>query len=343
MASRPTISDLARAAGVSVATVDRVLNGRHKVREETARRVYEAANAIGYHSIGLIRQRVFEDLPQYRLGFSLQRPSQAFYQNFAREIEIACNACTTARIVPQVDFINAQTPAAMTEMLRQLSARNQALAVVAPDYPATTAMVEELKDRGLPLFCLLSDFAMDVRQGYIGLNNMKVGRTAAWMIAKGAKRPGKVAIFVGSHRFHGHELREMGFRSFFREKGQDFEVLDTLVNLDTSEITHEATANLLAQHPDLVGLYVAGGGMEGAISAIREEGYAGRIQLIVNELTPESKAGLADDVVTMAINTPLPALCRELVSLMVTAIEKGGNAVPGQTFLPFDILLPENI
>jgi LacI family transcriptional regulator len=152
-----------------------------------------------------------------------------------------------------------------------------------------------------------------------------------------------VAIFVGSHRFHGHELREMGFRSFFREKGEGFEVLDTLVNLDTSEITHEATANLLAQHPDLVGLYVAGGGMEGAISAIREEGLGGKIQLIVNELTPESKAGLADDVVTMAISTPLPTLCRELVSLMVTAIEKGDAAVPGQTFLPFDIFLPENI
>ena len=107
MASRPTITDLAKAAGVSVATVDRVLNGRHKVREETARRVYDAANTIGYHAIGLIRQRVFEDLPQYRLGFSFQRPGQAFYQNFAREIEIACNACTTARIVPQVDFISA--------------------------------------------------------------------------------------------------------------------------------------------------------------------------------------------------------------------------------------------
>lgn len=343
MASRPTIADLARAAGVSVATVDRVLNGRHRVREETARRVYDAANAIGYHAIGLLRQRVFEDLPQYRLGFCFQRPGQAFYQNFAREVEAACNAFTAARIVPQIDFIPTQTPAAMAEMLRGLSLRNQALAVVAPDYPGTTTMVEDLKNRGIPVFCLLSDFAIDVRQGYIGLNNLKVGRTAAWMIARGAKRPGKVAIFVGSHRFHGHELREIGFRSFFREKGPGFEVLDTLVNLDTSEITHEATANLLAQHPDLVGLYVAGGGMEGAISAVREEGFAGRIQLVVNELTAESRAGLAEDVATMVIHTPLPALCRELVALMVAAIEKGDGAVAGQTFLPFDVFTPENI
>lgn len=64
MSGRPTITDLAKAAGVSVATVDRVLNGRHKVREETARRVYDAAKSIGYHAVSLLRQRVFEDLPQ---------------------------------------------------------------------------------------------------------------------------------------------------------------------------------------------------------------------------------------------------------------------------------------
>ena len=48
------------------------------MREETARRVYDAANAIGYHAAGLIRQRLLQDLPQYRLGFILQRPNQAF-------------------------------------------------------------------------------------------------------------------------------------------------------------------------------------------------------------------------------------------------------------------------
>lgn len=77
MTKRPTIADLARASGVSVATVDRVLNGRHPVREETARRVYDAAKTIGYHAVGLLRQRVFEDLPQYRLGFLLQKPEQS--------------------------------------------------------------------------------------------------------------------------------------------------------------------------------------------------------------------------------------------------------------------------
>lgn len=343
MSNRPTIADLARAAGVSVATVDRVLNGRHPVREETARRVYDAAKGIGYHAVGLLRQRVFEDLPQYRLGFLLQKPQQAFYQIVAKEMENAALALSTVRAMPQVEFVANSTPTGITEKLRAMAARNQAIALVAPDYPAVTAVVEELKERGVPVFSLLSDFAAGVREGYVGLNNHKVGRTAAWMIAKAAKRPGKVAAFVGSHRFLGHELREIGFRSYFREHAPDFEVLDTMVNLDTAEITHEATLNLLQRHPDLIGFYVCGGGMEGAISAIREEKLEGKLIAVVNELTPESRAALADDVVTLAISTPTAALARETISLMIQAIDKGPTGAPGQTFLPFDLFTPENI
>lgn len=343
MSSRPTIADLARAAGVSVATVDRVLNGRHPVREETARRVYDAAKGIGYHAVGLLRQRVFEDLPQYRLGFLLQKPQQSFYQAVAKEIENAALALSNVRALPQIEFVANSTPTGITEKLKAMAARNQAIALVAPDYPAVTAVVEELKERGIPVFSLLSDFAAGVREGYIGLNNHKVGRTAAWMIAKAAKRPGKVAAFVGSHRFLGHELREIGFRSYFREHAPDFEVLDTMVNLDTAEITHEATLNLLQRHPDLTGFYVCGGGMEGAISAIREEKLEGKLIAVVNELTPESRSALSDDVVTLAISTPTAALARETINLMIQAIDKGPTGAPGQTFLPFDLSTPENI
>ncbi|MEY9773801.1 ABC-type sugar transport system substrate-binding protein [Sinorhizobium fredii] len=191
MSSRPTIADLARAAGVSVATVDRVLNGRHPVREETARRVYDAAKAIGYHAVGLLQQRVFEDLPQYRLGFLLQKPQQAFYQAVAKEMENAALALTNARVIPQIDFVANSTPAGITEKLKTMAARNQAIAFVAPDYPAVTATVEELRERGIPTFSLLSDFASGVREGYIGLNNQKVGRTAAWMIARRGQAAGQ--------------------------------------------------------------------------------------------------------------------------------------------------------
>lgn len=343
MARRPTISDLARQAGVSVATVDRVLNGRHPVREETARRVYDAASAIGYHAAGLIKQRLQQSLPLYRLGFLLQRRNQAFYQSFAREIANAAAGAQQFRVVPTVEFLESQTPGEVSAHLRDLGSRTRAVAVVAVDHPTITEAVVALKEQGVPVFSVLSDFAAGVRESYVGVDNRKAGRTAAWAIARMARKPGKVAILVGSHRFHGHEMREIGLRSYFREAAPDFEVLNTLVSLEEPSLAHEATLDLIHQHPDLAGLYVAGGGMEGVISALREENMAGRLVAICNELTAESRAALADNVMAMAIATPLAPLCRELIAIMARAIEKGSAGVQGQTFLPFDIFVPENI
>lgn len=343
MARRATIADVAKAAGVSVATVDRVLNARLPVREETSKRVYEGAISVGYHAAGLIRRRLYEDLPEVRLGFVLQKERQYFYQSFARNLETAVAGAPNIRGVPHIAFAADQTPTVLVAELRAMAARAEAVAMVAQDHPMITAEVEMLKARGIPVFALLSDFAGSVREGYVGLDNRKAGRTAAWMLAAAAKRPGKVAAFVGSHRFHGHELREAGFRSWFREHAPEFQVLDTMVNLETRQLTHEATLDLLKRHPDLAGFYVAGGGMEGAIAAIREEKLAGRVLIVCNELTPESRAALADGTVTMVIATPLANLCRDLVSLMVRAVREGMSDAPGQTFLPLEIYLPEMI
>ncbi len=343
MARRPTIKDLAEEAGVSVATVDRVLNGRHRVREETAMRVYEAANAIGYHATSLIRQRIRQDLPHYNLGFVLQKPRQHFYQTFAREIETAVTEAPGIRGTPHIDFAPSQKPADTVAKLHEMASRCHAIAMAGPDHPTLTAAVEELRARDIPVFSLLSDFAPGVREGYVGTNNRKVGRSVAWIISKTAKAPGKVAVFVGSHRFHGHEMREIGFRAYFREHAPQFEVVDTLVNLETRQITHEATLDLMQSHPDLVGFYVAGGGMEGAISALREENMQGKLAVVVNEKTPESLSALVDETITAVMSTPLPQLSRELVGLMVRAIEEGAADAPGQTFVPFEICISENI
>ena len=92
-----------------------------------------------------------------------------------------------------------------------------------------------------------------------------------------------------------------------------------MVNLEARRIAHEATLDLLQRFPDLAGFYVAGGGMEGAISALREEGMAGRMTVVCNELTPDSRAALADNIVTAVIATPIERLSRELVVQMAQA------------------------
>lgn len=343
MARRPTIKDLAREAGVSPATVDRVMNGRSTVREDTMRRVAEAAHRIGYHAQGLIDHQLDHSLPEVRLGFVLHKAKQEFYQNFAREIEGAVAARNDIRGHATVRYSPSQTPDDFVEGIRGLARKVDAVASSAVNHPALTRLVQELKAEGIPTFALLNDFAQGVRQNYLGLNNMKVGRIAAWMIATQVRDPGKLAVFVGGSRWHGHELRETGFRSYIREYAPSFQVLDTLVNLETRQVTYEATLDLLNRHPDLRGIYVAGGGMEGAFAALREVRSPGKVALVVNELTADSRSALSDRYVSMVICTPLAELCRDLVELMVQSVLKGAPNTVGQHFLEPQLYVPESV
>ncbi|MFT6660016.1 MAG: LacI family transcriptional regulator [Maritalea sp.] len=342
LSNRSTIKDVAIEAGVGTATVDRVLNGRGVVREETMRKVAEAAHRVGYHASTLIDQRLVTSVPEMTFGFVLHKGKQKFYQNFATEIEKAVAERRDIRGRAIIRFASSQSPDAFLKELSDIKTKVDAFASSAVNHQSITQEVRRLKRDGIPSFALLNDFAQGVRENYLGLNNMQVGRLSGWMTTTAVQNPGKLAVFVGGNRWHGHELRETGYRSYIRDSAPDFTVIDTLVNLETRQLTYEATLDLLERHRDLRGIYLAGGGMEGAIAALRESVAPRHVALVVNELTDDSRAALADGYVTMVISTPLRRLCRDMVEMMVNAVRNGSSEVAGQHFLQPDLFLPES-
>jgi LacI family transcriptional regulator len=162
-------------------------------------------------------------------------------------------------------------------------------------------------------------------------------------MSRTVRGPGKVAIFVGSHRFHGHELREIGYRSYLREAAPELAIIDTQLSLERPSLAHEAILELMALHADLRGIYLAGGGAEGAVAALREASSPGAVALVCNEITDITRAGLADGVVSAVLSTPIAALARETVAQMSAALTSPSATRPGQTFLPFEIYVSENI
>jgi len=343
MARRPTVTDLARQAGVSVATVDRVLNGRHAVRKDTAARVLRAAEALGYHATGLIGQRLREEVPARRLGFLLLQRTVPFYQALAAALVEATRAAGFIRGRPVIEFMETLSPATIVASMAEIGSRVDALAVVAVDHPHVSEAVVALRARGVPVFALLSDLTAEARAGSIGIDDRKAGRTAGWMIARLARPGGAIGVLVGSHRFLGHELREIGFRSYMREHAPDFRLLETAINLEDDRLAHEATLELLRRHRDLAGLFVAGGGVAGVIRAMREEAPDGHVAMVCSELTSETRAALIDGIAIMSIGTPVAALAARAVELMARAIDAVEPQPPVATLLPFEVWLAENI
>ncbi len=342
MPRRPTLHDLAQAAGVGVATVDRVLNGRPHVRAATVERVLAAAERIGYPTRRLVERQRDAARRRLRFGFVLHKASQEFYRSVAAELTAAVAARTDIRGQTEIRYSPSQAPGDFAAELRAMAETADVVATSAINHPEVTAAIRDLHAAGRPVIALLNDVASGLRQGYVGLDNMQVGRLAAWMITTRVRDPGKLCVFVGGNRWHGHILRETGFRSFLRERAPGFGMLDTVVNLETRQVSYEATIDLLARHPDLRGIYVAGGGMEGAIAALREARPPERIALVVNELTAESRRALTDGYVTMVIATPLAELGRALVETMIAAVEAGPGAHSAPRILTPQLYLPES-
>lgn len=337
---RITLQNVAERAGVGVATVDRVLNARAKVRERTAARVLAAAEELGFYARGSIRRRLEEMAPKKRLGFILQKQSKSFYRAMAEEITRAADDLRGIRAAVETIFVESLAPEGLREAILGTAERVDALAVVSVDHPFVTEAIQSCRDRGIPVFAMLSPLGAPGLAGYVGIDGRKAGRTAGWAMARLARRDAEIGILVGSHRYLGHEALEVGFRSYMREYRPEARLRDSLVYLDDKAVAYEAASALLHKCPGMTGLYNCGGGAAGVIKALEESGRAREVAFICHDSSPAAIAGLASGTVDLIVTTPLRPLAAQVTQAMESALL--GQVVDG-TLLDFRLLTPENL
>lgn len=337
---RPTIPDLAEAAGVSVATVNRVLSGAENVRLATRERVQQAAAEIGFYGLGSIQARVSAARPRLRFGILLLQPHRPFYRNIANAMEEAA-AATGAEVELRIEFLEDLSPQNVADRALALATDCHAICVTAAVHPVVTEALERIQSQGIPVFAFVSQISVTGQMSYIGLDNWKVGRTSAWTFANICKAPGKIGILMGNPRYRNQEMNETGFRSYFREHAPDFTLLEPISTFESAAVAQEMTEKLLSDHPDLAGLYISGGGISGALAALRSSGKAGRMVVVGYDLTEVTRAALLDGTMTLVISHPLARLARDAIDGMIRACANPGS---NQTSIaPFEIFTRENI
>ncbi|SCM76872.1 ABC-type sugar transport system, periplasmic component [uncultured Pleomorphomonas sp.] len=342
---RPTIADLALAANVSVSTVDRVLSGRHAVRKATAQQVLAAAERIGFYATGTIRHRLKQDRPARTFGFLLQQPRRTFYQILGKALKEATEASEAVQGRAIVEYRDDLSPEEVSENLLRLSRDADAIAVVTADHPKVTGAIDRLRSDGVPVVAVISELTAPAVAGYVGLDNWKVGGTAAWMISRLCRTPGKVGVYVGNHRYLCQDVCEIRFRAYFRENAPEFELLESRTTFEDPRFAYEMTLDLIQRTPDLVGLYVAGGGISGVMRALAEEGgeVAKRLVVVGRELTPETRSGLVDGTVDVILSHPQKMLAETTVNTLIEVTANKNRTDPLQRILPFDIYTNENV
>jgi len=341
---RPTIATVAQYAGLSVATVDRVLNARAPVTPATAEQVFQAAEKVGYFAARLIGQRIRERRPSYRFGILLLGTAQAFYGNVAAAITEAAQCHAGANLSIQFEYVFDRTPSAIVAQIEQLAVQCDGLAVVSFAHPSINASIAQIRAAGVPVIALLSDILETADEPYVGQDNHAVGRTMGWLMAHTCgTREGSVGVLLGGHRFLGHQARIDGLRSYLAEHAPGLRPLEALINLDNDDITEEATLDLLARHDDLRGLCVVGGGGDGIISALSQLPSRPSLCCILQESTELSRQALAQGLISLVIDSQPRLLAQALVDLLVELqTAPTFDPVRHRIHIPLQIVTSEN-
>ncbi len=336
---RARARDIAKRAGVSPATVDRVLNRRTGVRAATAQRVIEAAAALEY----LPRQALYEALrpTPMRLAFILPGGTNRYLRMLGDHISSENAAFAPFNAACRAHFVEGFDPEALARALRHHGQRADGVAFMALEHPLVREAVAAIAGK-VPVLTLISDLSQSQRTAYVGLDNRAAGRTAGLLIGRfvGA-RPGKIALIAGSRAYRAHEEREMGFLASV-EEFPHLTVVGLREGHDNAAQNYRQTRALLAQHPDIVALYNIGGGADGIGRALRETNRAQTVTFIGHGLTPDTRAMLIEGTMDAAITQDHQAMVLDCVRVF-TNVRDGRVPLAGIEPTRISLFVRENL
>ena len=203
------IQQVAEKAGVSIATVDRVLNQRPGVRESTADRVREAIRSLNYQPDRLAARLARSS--HYRFGFILPIGHNLFIRDLEREIRSNAERLVQERINVDLMHANVFSGNELASFLEQIDESYDGLGVIALDHPAVRDAIDNLVSRGTRVVTMVSDLPGSLRHHFVGIDNVAAGRTAASLLGRfTGKRAGKIGLLVGSLALRDHAERKSG-------------------------------------------------------------------------------------------------------------------------------------
>lgn len=202
------VADVARVAGVSTATVSRVLNGHPSVRGETRQRVEAAMQALNYRVTVAARSL---RTAQTRMVLALVPD---FSNPYYAEIVRGLGACAREHDY-ELLLCDTGLSEARERAVAQMLTRHMYDGVVCMDPYTTQRMVSE-EVRSLP-WVACSEFVPDEQIPHVSIDHRLAAKDAVlYLLAKGHRR---IGLVNSDERYLYAQQRREGYRDALREAG----------------------------------------------------------------------------------------------------------------------------
>lgn len=332
MAHRYKVREIAQQCGLSEATVDRVLNDRPGVRENTRAEVRQAI-------VDLDKQRAQLRLNgrRYLIDVVMQTP-QRFSDAFRAAVEAELPTFAPAMLRARFHLWESGSTAQMVDTLAGIRS-SHGVVLKAADEREVAEAVDRLVAAGVPVVTYTTDIPTSARSAYVGIDNHGAGATAAYLIEQWlGPAPSEVLITLSRTVFRGEGEREVGFRSGLRGSGRGVvEVTDS----DGIDATNERLVlDALQRHPSVEAVYSPGGGNAATVAAFEKLGRECRV-FVAHDLDVDNRRLLREGRISVVLHNDLRADAR----LAMRLILQQHGALPGEPVrpVPIQVITPYNL
>ncbi|MFF7708822.1 substrate-binding domain-containing protein [Pseudomonas sp. NPDC007930] len=331
---RHGLLQVAELAGVSLSTVDRVLNERGSVSDAKRRKVLAVARALGVRPglpspmSGPLRIDVLlvDSATDHfkRLQLALEREAQRLHPGL---LTLRCQRW------PEND------PQLLLKALRKPRGSRQGLMLVAPDTPAVREALAAVVAGGTPTVLLTSNLSDLPGAVYVGIDNHAAGRCAGGLLSQSTHgRPGAALLVVNSLLYDAHRQRAKGFMEVMAAKAPGTRILGPLECFDNDGLAEIAVQAAL-QNTELVGIYDTGSSSAGIAAALRRGGA--RPTWVGHEANAQHAALLRDGALSVVLDQDPEGQVQAGIEWLLH--RHGVLEVPPLTQLALRIVIEENL
>lgn len=337
MSSKTTLLQIANAAGVSLSTVDRVVNRRGGVSPVAEAKVLEWAGRLN------LDRRLFRGhLRKLRIAVMMQSPQNPFYKELRDAFTDLNRSLADRAIASFPHFIDVTDIAGTRAKIEDIATVYDGLVIIAPNEPRLADALRLVAGR-IPIITMVTDIPGSGRIAYVGPDNHRTGRVAGELMGRflGAEG-GEIIVVLGMSRFAGHEEREAGFRSVLGERFPACRIVAALESGEDQMRAGEVVSLALDEHPRVRGIYNISAGNLAIARAIEAKGLASRITMITHELTPARRQLLRDGILDAVIDQNPRLEARRVLKLLERRFHRSEIDSGFSHYTPFDIFIREN-
>ncbi|WAJ26101.1 LacI family DNA-binding transcriptional regulator [Antarcticirhabdus aurantiaca] len=336
MGRKPTMADVAREAAVSLATVDRVLNGRGGVDTDKEARVLTAARRLR-----LDRAIVVRPHRMLRVAVLIQAPSNPFHAALRIGLDTAARIHADLNIQFLLHHIDPNDPEGTAATLGRQAAATDGLIVTLPDEPRITEAVR-VAALARPVVTLATDLPTSGRAAYVGPDDRRAGRVAGDLMGLFLEpEGGRVLLIAGRRDIVGQRSRQDGFREILAERHLGIEVAQVAESGEDGERAGRIVLEALSADPAIRGIYHMSAGAQPVAAALRRLGRTASTAFVTHELTPDRRALLRERAISAVIDQQPQLEARIAAETMAQLLGRlDGAAKSSET--GFTIHMPEN-